>query len=172
MQSILGSKRLPAWTLCLRPVVLRLHLTPLCPPCRAARLCHAVAHGGQIAVPLDIAQRFAEHCTGTPAAFTEDSLTSTAPPVSKSLPPASLLDMSLPGIVEAASGELHYPDGSNGSKEGAEFAAVPVRGERGSRVSRVSRLSGSQKHSGGLGLRGSEAEGLLQGGHRVLMGSG
>ena len=42
--------------------------------CRAARLCHAVAHGGQIAVPLDIAQRFVEHCTGTPAPFTEQSL--------------------------------------------------------------------------------------------------
>ena len=33
-----------------------------------------MAYGGQIAVPLDIAQRFAEHCTGAPATWTQEGL--------------------------------------------------------------------------------------------------
>ena len=33
-----------------------------------------MAHGGQIAVPLDVAQAFVRHCTGRPATFTVTSL--------------------------------------------------------------------------------------------------
>ena len=41
----------------------RAHKTP-CTASRAARLCHAVAWGGQLIVPQDIAQAFLDRCGG------------------------------------------------------------------------------------------------------------
>ena len=49
-----------------------------------------MAHGGQIIVPVDIAQRFVEHCTGAPG-LTEEGLAAsvngpTTPQAQRSLP--------------------------------------------------------------------------------------
>ena len=49
-------------------------------PCRAERLCHAVAHGGQIAVPFSAAQAFVQHCSAGTMRLSEDSLDSPEQP--------------------------------------------------------------------------------------------
>ena len=36
--------------------------------CRAARLCHSVAHPGQLVMPLDLAEAFVAQCGGEPLA--------------------------------------------------------------------------------------------------------
>ena len=115
-----------AASLCPRP--------PTCvSACRAARLCHAVAHGGQIAVPLDIAQQFVEHCTGAPGALTEEGLSST-PRTPHALP-------EVPDEPDEMLTEMH----DNPLCEGSERRTSRVSGGHAAACSglvlRVSRLS-------------------------------
>ena len=108
--------------------------------CRAARMCHAVAHGGQIAVPLDIAQQFVQHCTGAPAAFTEDTLAGSLDALHLQPHPQPLESvLSMRSSPLSDIGELAAPQPAEGGPQ------VTARAVRASRLSRHSRFSSSQK---------------------------
>ena len=102
-----------------------------------------MAHGGQIAVPVDIAQRFVEHCTGAPAALGDDGL-STAP---HSPVPAD----ASPEPTDKALLRLHSNPLCDGAEPRCSRASEGPGGRPGLalRVSRLSNMSGADTSDSG-----------------------
>ena len=121
---------------------------------RAARLCHGVAYGGQIAVPLDVAQQFVQHCTGAPAAFTEQSLAS-----SPDTPPQA---QEPPALVHMYSNPLCDPSRPL-PRGGAEGGSRLARPRLALRLSRLSSLPIPAMQSPGWG-QGAMTDNPLAGG--------
>ena len=131
-----------------------------------------MAYGGQVAVPLDIAQRFVEHCTGAPAALTEEGLAAApspsphTPDPQASLPRDGLHMHSSPSLPRDGFHMHNNPLCDPGEPSSPNPASPGPSATR--RISRLSTLSASDPrwvqamlHRCGSTLPGAAGLGLL-----------